>query len=114
MKKGTVAVRLEWIIDSVAIHPKGGCQFHLREDGSGKPFPTCGCCLLAKAYLDAPERPRRQGVLWAVLCRSDEVHPTGQLAYSRRAGALGWRRVLHGLTTCGPHRVAKLEEVRRS
>jgi hypothetical protein len=59
-KRTEVVVKLRWIEDAIVCHPKGGCEFHLREDGSGKFCPGCGCCQLAKAYLDAKQKTRRK------------------------------------------------------
>lgn len=52
-KKTEVVVKLAWIADAIDCHPKGGCEFHMYEDGSGRFCRGCGCCQLAKAYWEA-------------------------------------------------------------
>ena len=43
----TVVVKLAWIRDAIAVNPEGGCDFHMKENGSGTFSPGCGCCQLA-------------------------------------------------------------------
>lgn len=59
-KRTEVVVKLRWIADAIACHPKGGCEFHFREDGSGKFCPGCGCCELARVYWNAKRKTQRK------------------------------------------------------
>lgn len=76
MKKKTkpkyVRVELKWIGDAIAINPKGGCDFHMHNSG-GRFCSGCGCCQLAKAYVNAYRRNKSSFKLY----RAVEIFRTG-------------------------------------
>lgn len=62
MPRKTVTVKLKWIGDAIAVNPKGGCDFHMHEDGSGKFHAGCGCCQLARAFIKAGGKARSRPI----------------------------------------------------
>ncbi len=53
-----ILVDPEWIRRAIAVNKAGGCDAHI--EGAGSFSPTCGCCQLARAYLDWRQRQNHE------------------------------------------------------